>query len=107
MRAHPRVRELLEEARLDLLRLDAADAQPRLMPGGRRAIDLPLASAGSLFGMALGSTLAAAYGHILVVAAEKMSRIALKQPMNPSKPGRFCPRTFPGRIWPLPARKMR
>src|SRR5438105_167826 len=48
------------------------------------AIDLPLASAGSLFGMALASTLAATYGHILVVAAEKMSSVALKQPMNPS-----------------------
>jgi 3-oxoacyl-[acyl-carrier-protein] synthase-3 len=48
------------------------------------AIDLPLASAGSLFGMALASTLAAAYGHILVVAAEKMSTVALKEPMNPS-----------------------
>lgn len=40
---------------------------------GVPAIDLPLASAGSLFGMALASKLAPAYGNILVVASEKMS----------------------------------
>src|SRR5262249_54425154 len=37
------------------------------------AIDLPLASAGALFGMALADNLGAAHGHVLVVAAEKMS----------------------------------
>src|SRR5437763_1003892 len=62
----------------------AASVARQLNLDGIPAIDLPLASAGSLFGMALGSTLAAAYGHILVVAAEKMSAVALKQPMNPS-----------------------
>ena len=46
------------------------------------AVDLPLASAGSLFGMALGATLAHAHGPILVVASEKMSNVVLKQPMN-------------------------
>jgi 3-oxoacyl-[acyl-carrier-protein] synthase III len=48
------------------------------------AIDLPMASAGSLFGMALADRLASAHGNILVVAAEKMSSIALKQPMSPT-----------------------
>src|SRR5439155_14819697 len=62
----------------------AASVARQLNLDGVPAIDLPLASAGSLFGMALASTLAAAYRHILVVAAEKMSIVALKQPMNPS-----------------------
>src|SRR5258707_11478007 len=42
--------------------------------GGVPAIDLPLASAGSLFGMALAAQLAPAYGNVLVVASEIMSR---------------------------------
>lgn len=48
------------------------------------AIDLPMASAGALFGMALAGELAQAHGNILVIAAEKMSSIVLKQPMNPA-----------------------
>jgi 3-oxoacyl-[acyl-carrier-protein] synthase-3 len=39
------------------------------------AIDLPVASAGSIFGLALASQLAGVYGDILVVAAEKMSAV--------------------------------
>ena len=42
--------------------------------GGTPAIDLPLASAGSLFGMALAAQLAPVYGNVLVVASEIMSR---------------------------------
>ena len=38
------------------------------------AIDLPIASAGSLIGMALAADLVARYGNVLVVAAEIMSR---------------------------------
>ena len=41
---------------------------------GVPAIDLPIASAGSLFGMALAAHLAPAYGNVLVVASEIMSR---------------------------------
>ena len=41
---------------------------------GIPAIDLPIASAGSLVGIAMASHLAAAYGNILVVGAEIMSR---------------------------------
>jgi 3-oxoacyl-[acyl-carrier-protein] synthase-3 len=60
----------------------AASVARQLELDGVPAIDLPMASAGSLFGMALAATLAAAYGHVLVVASEKMSTVALKQPMN-------------------------
>jgi 3-oxoacyl-[acyl-carrier-protein] synthase-3 len=44
------------------------------------AIDLPLASAGSLFGMALASMLASVYRKVLVVAAEKMSAVVEHDP---------------------------
>lgn len=46
------------------------------------AIDLPLASAGSLFGMALASDLAARFGPVLVVASERMSGPGLAEPMR-------------------------
>jgi len=62
----------------------AASVANRLKLDGIPAIDLPMASAGSLFGMALAARLAAVQGKILVVAAEKMSSVVLKQPMNPS-----------------------
>jgi 3-oxoacyl-[acyl-carrier-protein] synthase-3 len=38
-------------------------------------IDLPIASAGSIFGLSLASRLASSYGDVLVVAAEKMSAV--------------------------------
>lgn len=41
---------------------------------GTTAIDLPLASAGSLFALSMASQLAAAYGNVLVIGAEIMSR---------------------------------
>ncbi|HEX6895780.1 MAG TPA: ketoacyl-ACP synthase III [Bryobacteraceae bacterium] len=44
------------------------------------ALDLPVASAGGLFGMAVGSELAARYGNVLVVAAEKMSNVVAQEP---------------------------
>lgn len=46
------------------------------------AIDIPMASAGALFGMSLASRLAAIYGHILVVASEKMSSVAMREPLD-------------------------
>jgi 3-oxoacyl-[acyl-carrier-protein] synthase-3 len=49
---------------------------------GVPAIDLPIASAGSLFGMALAAGLAAIHGNILVVASEKMSAIVSPQPLE-------------------------
>jgi len=62
----------------------AVSVAHRLGLGGVPAIDLPLASAGSLFGIALGSELAGTYGNVLVVAAEKMSSVVLQRPMNPA-----------------------
>ena len=51
----------------------AAEIAHRLGIAPAPAIDLPMASAGAVFGLALASELAAAYGSVLVVAAEKMS----------------------------------
>jgi len=60
----------------------AASVAHRLGLDSVPAIDLPMASAGSLFGMALAGRLAESLGNILVVAAEKMSSVVLKPPMN-------------------------
>lgn len=46
------------------------------------AIDLPLASTGALMGLDLARSLAPRYGRILVVASEKMSPVALTEPME-------------------------
>jgi 3-oxoacyl-[acyl-carrier-protein] synthase-3 len=48
---------------------------------GVPAIDLPMASAGSLFGIALAAQLAGIYRNVLVVASEIMSRVV---PLGPS-----------------------
>ncbi len=69
------------------------------------AIDLPVASAGSIFGLSLASQLAGAYGDVLVIAAEKMSAVIQGAALDPntailfgdgagaalvsSRPGRF------------------
>lgn len=47
---------------------------------GKPAIDLPMASAGGLFGIALAAQLAPRYGHVLVVASEIMSRVVRLHP---------------------------
>ena len=47
---------------------------------GTPAIDLPMASAGSLFGLALGARLCRDYGNVLVVGAEIMSRVVRLEP---------------------------
>jgi len=49
---------------------------------GVPAIDLPIASAGSLFGMALATSLSAIHGNVLVIASEKMSAIVSRDPME-------------------------
>jgi 3-oxoacyl-[acyl-carrier-protein] synthase-3 len=46
------------------------------------AIDLPIASAGSLFGLSLAASLSGVRGNILVIASEKMSAIVARQPME-------------------------
>lgn len=48
------------------------------------AIDLPIASAGSLFGLGLAMRLAETYGDILVVASEKMSAVVETEPLDPN-----------------------
>ncbi len=48
------------------------------------AIDLPVASAGSIFGMVLACQLTPAYGDVLVVATERMSTTVDREPMDPS-----------------------
>ena len=47
---------------------------------GKPAIDLPMASAGGLFGLALAAQLAPRYGQVLVVASEIMSRVVYMHP---------------------------
>ena len=49
---------------------------------GVPAIDLPIASAGSLFGMGLARSLAATHGDIVVIASEKMSAIVSREPLE-------------------------
>jgi 3-oxoacyl-[acyl-carrier-protein] synthase-3 len=46
------------------------------------AWDVPMASAGSLFALAMASDLAPSMGHVLVVGAEKMSAVVLGEPVD-------------------------
>ncbi len=62
----------------------AATLATRLDLDSTPAIDLPMASAGSLFGLDLARRLAPQYGKILVVAAEKMSSVVLREPVERS-----------------------
>jgi 3-oxoacyl-[acyl-carrier-protein] synthase-3 len=76
----------IEAAQLGLLIVSSGSAERRFPgPGPAVAaalglnatpvIDLPLASAGSIFGLSLASQLAGIYGDVLIVAAEKMSAV--------------------------------
>ena len=58
----------------------AAEVAARLGLDSTPAIDLPIASAGSLFGLALAMRLAETQGDILVVATEKMSALIENDP---------------------------
>jgi 3-oxoacyl-[acyl-carrier-protein] synthase-3 len=49
---------------------------------GVPAVDLPIASAGSLIGISMASQLTATYGNILVVGAEIMSRVVPLSPLH-------------------------
>jgi 3-oxoacyl-[acyl-carrier-protein] synthase-3 len=60
----------------------ASQLAQRLGLAGVPALDLPVASAGSLFGLALASQLAPVYGTVLVAAAEKMSGPASSEPLD-------------------------
>jgi len=61
----------------------AATVASRLGIAGVPALDVPMASAGGLFGMVLASELTGGHGNVLVVASEKMSAIAAREPMDP------------------------
>jgi 3-oxoacyl-[acyl-carrier-protein] synthase-3 len=60
----------------------ASQLAQRLGLAGIPALDLPVASAGSLFGLALASELAKVHGTVLVAAAEKMSGPASAEPLD-------------------------
>jgi len=60
----------------------AATVASRLGLASAPALDLPMASAGGLVGLVLASRLAPIYGSILVVGAEKMSRIVQRPPVD-------------------------
>src|SRR5579871_289015 len=62
----------------------AAAVAERLGLDSTPAFDLPMASAGSLFGMAIAARLAEAHGDVLVVAAEKMSDVLNAGPLDPN-----------------------
>ena len=67
----------------------AASVAEKLGLSRAAAIDLPMASAGSIFALAMARDLALRYGHILVIGAEKMSTVALRQPINRSSAALF------------------
>lgn len=58
----------------------AAGAAQRLGLNDVPAIDLPMASAGSVYALSLASRLAGQVGDILVIGAEKMSRLVQREP---------------------------
>ena len=60
----------------------AAEVADRLGWGGMPAIDLPIASAGSIFGLSLAASLAPTYGSVLLIASEKMSSIIESHPLD-------------------------
>lgn len=83
----------IEPSKIGLLILASGSAPPGFpAPGAELAhqlnlgttpvIDLPMASAGSLFGLVLASQMCAAFGDVLVVAAEKMSAVIQAYPLD-------------------------
>ena len=58
----------------------AAPVAQQLGAAQTAAIDVPMASVGGLFGMALAAMLAPRYGNVLVVASEKMSDVVAREP---------------------------
>jgi len=58
----------------------AAEIAHKLELGTTPALDVPIASAGSLFALALAMRLAPAHGRVLVVATEKMSELTGNDP---------------------------
>jgi 3-oxoacyl-[acyl-carrier-protein] synthase-3 len=62
----------------------AAETALKLGIAGVAALDVPVASAGSLIGLALATALAERYNNILVVGAEKVSAVIEAAPLDPN-----------------------
>lgn len=62
----------------------AAEIATRLGLGTTPALDVPVASAGSVFGLALAMRLVEWHGDVLLVAAEKMSALVEAHPVDPN-----------------------
>jgi 3-oxoacyl-[acyl-carrier-protein] synthase-3 len=60
----------------------AAETAARLGLAGVPAIDVPMASAGSLFGLAMAAHFAGSVGAVLLIAAEKMSAVIERPPLD-------------------------
>lgn len=60
----------------------AASVANRLGLDATPSLDMPMASAGSLFGISLASRLCSSLGPILVIGAEKMSKVVQREPME-------------------------
>jgi 3-oxoacyl-[acyl-carrier-protein] synthase-3 len=60
----------------------AAETASRLGLAGIPAIDIPMASAGSLFALSLAAQMAGSCGPVLVIAAEKMSAVIEQPPLD-------------------------
>jgi 3-oxoacyl-[acyl-carrier-protein] synthase III len=63
----------------------AAAVAARLGLEGTPALDVPMASAGSLFGLAIAAKMADTFGDVLVIGAEKMSALFDMHPEGASK----------------------
>ena len=62
----------------------AAEVAARLGLDSTPAFDVPMASAGSLFGMAMAAQMTAHFGDVLVIGAEKMSAVVETGPLDPN-----------------------
>jgi 3-oxoacyl-[acyl-carrier-protein] synthase-3 len=62
----------------------ASEVAARLGLESTPAIDVPVASAGSLFGMAVAAEMAAHFGDVLVIGAEKMSAVIESAALDPN-----------------------
>jgi 3-oxoacyl-[acyl-carrier-protein] synthase III len=60
----------------------AAEVALQLGLDSTPALDVPMASAGSLFGMAMAAQMAAGFGDVLVIGAEKMSAVIEAGPVD-------------------------
>lgn len=62
----------------------AAEVAARLGLETTPALDMPMASAGGLFGMAIAAQMAERFGDVLVIGAEKMSAVIETFPLDPN-----------------------